>query len=60
MIRGFHLTYTKLMWPILICNFLFISVTRIDDFSKVLPANFLTIVAQIFVTFWANLKTSNF
>ena len=30
---------------------------QIGRFSKLWPANFLTIVAQIFVTFWANLKT---
>ena len=35
------------------------SVTRLGDILKFMPANFLTIVDQIFGTFWANLETIN-
>ena len=34
-------------------------MTRLGDILKFMPANFLTIVDQIFGTFWANLETIN-
>ena len=60
-LRDRHLTNFKIVLPHFLCSSSMVySVTRLGDFSQLLMANFLTIVAQIFVKFWVNLKTINF